>query len=1120
MKLALKNIHVYIFTPLFGIFISIITVFSALSQNKSTDTIPWNSIYFKSGSDGIIETRAEKNYTIRINEIMASNSEGISDEFGEQDDWFEIYNYGDEDVILNGLYFTDSENESLKWQFDATETVSLPPGEFKLFWADGTPEQGTFHTNFKLSADGEYVGVFTEEGTLIDQVKFEKQTTDVSFGRFPDGAPSFYFNIIATPEESNSDSAFIGILPMPETHQNGGLFNSPQTLKLSTFTSPNAIIRYSTDSNEPSQSSPVFPDSLVISETTIFRAKAFKQGYAESPTLTISFIFEKDSFQNPVISLVSDEKNFTGTGGLFKSISQDIEIPAHFEMFVDNQEVYRSGAGIQLHSPKASTHQYSMRLYARGAYGNSWFSYPFFNSNGPDNFKRLILRNAGNDNVQLQNLRAHLRDQIIQRIAKNSNVRPIVSESKVVNVFINGEFFGIYNLRERIDEYFIESHTGVSENFDLLERAFGYKSNQNAIVGSFEKFQNQVGFLDNAPDKNLKSTYDSIQSMFDLENFRDYWITQVYFGNYDWLSNNVKYWCSEDGKWQWIYWDLDHGFGLPYRNFGDPDWNTLAWSLGFSDRAWGSGYNNRVARNLLENDDFRTNFIQRFTYFLNTQFSFEEVKEQLDSVATIYRNDLPTHLAKWDDDADTEGWEKTIDSMANYAKKRPDIVLQHLKNKFNLSDPVSVNIKVEPAYAGSVHFSTGNITNHTFEGVFFPEMKYILKAKPIDGYEFVGWKNVADDKEETEFNLNSDTVVAAIFQATEVPDPLVINEVFYNNNAFISSHWIEIVNTTHSPVDISGFQLEVNEQKFLFKERTIINAEDFLVIVNDIKAFQQVYKNAISTYAIPTLQLSEAYSIKILDHTSKLMDYVIQEDSSKIATLRLKSGFSLELNATSFDNLEPKNWGLSDNTYGTPGLSNETNYKFSPPLTSDFQIPFAENQEMVTVQTFQFPFDDMDEHSIEGIAFQESPALSLLSINGKPIISDSVYRMHDSPFEWKTTYDSVAYQFAVVDASGMASSLHTLAFAKAVGINQQEINSITVSPVPAKNFIVIDKLPESNRPIQIYLWNVSGILVKEFKGQSLNSNITLPVSDVENGVYILQLKGAEFKTSLSVIIQR
>lgn len=138
-----------------------------------------------------------------INEFMASNSTVIADPFGEYDDWIEIYNDDAQAVWLGDKYLSDNLANPDKWQLP---DYTLAPGEFVLIWADDDSSQGPFHTTYKLAQEGEQIGIFSADLTVIDSLSYGPQTTDVSYGRVSDGSPEWQFFTSPTPGSSNGAS--------------------------------------------------------------------------------------------------------------------------------------------------------------------------------------------------------------------------------------------------------------------------------------------------------------------------------------------------------------------------------------------------------------------------------------------------------------------------------------------------------------------------------------------------------------------------------------------------------------------------------------------------------------------------------------------------------------------------------------------------------------------------------------------------------------------------------------------------------------------------------------------------------------------------------------------------
>ena len=157
--------------------------------------------------------------TLYINELMADNDTILEDpdEAGSYPDWIELYNPGSETIDLGGLYLTDDLTDPT--QFQIPDGVTIAGGGFLLFYADDNTDQGDQHTNFKLSAAGESVGLFGADGvTQIDAVTFTAQTTDVAYGRYPDGTGSWAIMCAATPGSSNVGACSYIYLPLVVNH--------------------------------------------------------------------------------------------------------------------------------------------------------------------------------------------------------------------------------------------------------------------------------------------------------------------------------------------------------------------------------------------------------------------------------------------------------------------------------------------------------------------------------------------------------------------------------------------------------------------------------------------------------------------------------------------------------------------------------------------------------------------------------------------------------------------------------------------------------------------------------------------------------------------------------------
>jgi len=235
-----------------------------------------------------------------INEFMASNNSdsGISDPEGDYDDWIEIYNSGDTAIDLGGMYLTDDLDEPTKWQipegYPAQTTIGAD--DYILIWADEDTSDGSLHADFKLSADGEQIGLFDTDGiTLIDGITFGEQVTNVSYGRYPDANDYLRFFVVPTPLANNS-AVYNGIVEAPEFSHERGFYETGFNNTIATTTN-GAEIYYTTDGNEPivneqpSLTSTKYSNAISISSTTCLRAAAIKTGWMPSPIATHTYLY-------------------------------------------------------------------------------------------------------------------------------------------------------------------------------------------------------------------------------------------------------------------------------------------------------------------------------------------------------------------------------------------------------------------------------------------------------------------------------------------------------------------------------------------------------------------------------------------------------------------------------------------------------------------------------------------------------------------------------------------------------------------------------------------------------------------------------------------------------------
>lgn len=1069
-----------------------------------TDTIPADFRGLKGTGEYIFKTEVDTAKTLVINELLAVNSDLFLDDAGDDDDWFEIYNYGDDPVRLNNLFFTDDPAVPLKWKLDSTEELILDQNKHLIIWADDEPEEGYNHASFKLSGEGEYLGIYTGDGTLVDQVFYGSQLSNISYGRFPDAGLSWNFFSDPTPMAPNSEPGKEEILPVPFSNLKGGFYTEPVIMALySTITG--STIYYTTDCTEPDTSDFMYTGPFEISSNTIIRARAVKENTVNSPVLTISVFMEEPDFENPVISLVADPDALFGNTGLISSKNNAIEVTASMEYIEDEETLFRSGTGIQLHAPKTSL-PYSLNLLSRTRYGNSWFDYPFFKNRGPDKFKKLILRNSGNDNFNYANTNTHFRDPLIETLALKSNSNPMISESKPVNVYLNGEYYSLFNLREKADEYYIETRTGVTDDFDFIELEFGFYANTHIIEGSYDSWAELLSFVDTAGNLSLDEDFRILEQLVDLENFTDYWITEVFVGNYDWLSNNVLFWKPEDGKWKWIYWDTDHGLGLKYNNYGDVSWNTLFWSLTFSDRAWSNGYNNILIRNLLQNENYRMYFIKRFAQLLNTSFSFCNTKPVLDSMVSLYQNDITIHADQWG--RSMSNWESACSIVEDYLRRRPDTVFNHIRDFFGLQDPVPVSIRIEPPGAGTISFSGIEVSERPLEGKFFPGMDYQLQFEIIPGYRLDKFEPFNDILDPIEFQLTDSLEVVAYCLPSDHSFPIQLTEVYSNNHEnYDAGDWIEFYYYGSNTINLDNWYITGDDDRLLytFGEDAIINPGKSFVVAEDLERFREIFMEPLLSFG----NLNHGFT----NQTTLTLKTDEGEETIRVELMASpdwpdlpEEGFSIELKSIADDAGIGANWELSENSFGTPGRLNYIYYDFHKPSGKDSILNNNEIHHLGFTSPGEF-YSDQDHHQLAGISIKSITGPGELYLNNSRIDPGKVYDPSDlefHPHEPLGSATSLIYSF--IDKSGQESSDYSIWFNPTLDMPHVSRESLRVYPVPSRDFCIIEIPPGYPDPVDFYLFDMNGKILKTLHFTDGYKELNIDLTGIGGGIYVYLIK--------------
>ncbi|MEM7789090.1 MAG: CotH kinase family protein [Bacteroidota bacterium] len=699
-----------------------------------------------------------------INEVLASNDTTLADpDFGRSGDWIELYNAAPVPIDLGGAFLTDDLDAPTKWQIP--DRTTLAPGAFLLVWADGEDATGVaLHTNFRLSAGGEQVALFSASGAALDTLTFGEQTTDISFGRYPNGGTTFGVFTSPTPGAANNTAPDDGVASVPTFSLDRGVYGGPEVVEISASES-GATVRYTLDGTAPTETSAAYTEPLVLSETTVIRAASFVPGWLTSETVSRVYVVG-ENVTLPIVSLVTDPAGFfsdesgiyvEGTNGIPGRCrddpvnwNRDWEREVHLSFFEPDGAgghtlALEQGAGVEIFGGCSRINpQKSLSLHARSQYGASDFAHRFFDEVDIESFDDLALRNSGQDWW-----RTLFRDGMIQTLTRHMDLDSQAYRPTVV--FLNGDYWGIHNLREKANEDYVAGHYGIDDDdVEMIERTSG---------GQSEHYDALNDLL--ADDLTTSEAFAEIEARMDVDQYLSYSIAQIYVANADWPGNNLKLWRprTPDGRWRWMQFDTDYGFGGDAMGLYDS--NTLALATAPDGPGWPNPpWATYLLRRLLTNDGFRHTFIQRMAAHASTTFEPQRTLGVIDSLEAAIAPEIPRHKARWPQSLSFDAnWETLVSLVRAFATLRPAEVRSHVTDHFDeVEGSARLTLTTMPGgrvTAAGVPMAplrldgTPADPEGVFEPVFYRGVPLELVAVPDEGYVFTGWSGLSASSADT-----------------------------------------------------------------------------------------------------------------------------------------------------------------------------------------------------------------------------------------------------------------------------------------------------------------------------------------------------------------------------------
>lgn len=1026
------------------------------------------------------------------------------------------------------------------------------------------------HANFKLKHSGESILLTAPSGTVVDEYLIPYSDLDHSFCRIPDGAPSWCIARFVTPMESNNNSlCYPGYSPSPTMSISPGFYYAGQMITLKS-PDPASEIHYTTDGSMPMAEDPLYTVPVAVNTTSVLRARCFgPSGLLPGKVATCTYIIGNLSYKFPVVSISMEPADLWDyySGIYVKGPNAQTEMPyyganywqpwekdCHIEYFSPmGPKKFGFDAALDIHGGWTRIlDQKSFNIKTHSYCDSSEIKYKLFGDKPITEFKSFVLRNAGNDWMNV-----HMRDALMQRVMRNTFVDYSAYCPSVV--YLNGQYWGIYNIRERTTRDYIEENHGINaDSLDLIE------SDGMVSAGDASAFWQMVDYI-KTHDLSVSQNYQEAGSMWNIPNFADYFIAETYYVNNDWIgewTNNIKLWRQRKpgSKWNYILWDTDFGLGQT-SNYNE---NKLAQAMNPKM----STPHAIIFKKFLDNPDFRKYFINRYADLINTVFLpaniNSELKKMQDSIAT----EIPVAWKRWFGYAYSQQWLNNISNMKTFISNRPGYALDYINSTFSLQGRVNIQLSAMPAGSGEIKINTIVPGPLPWTGTYFNGNPVTITAIAKPGYKFLYWSTnsyfAEDANRSLTFNPDHFDIFTAVFSENPEAGSATISEVNYHSDSTSNSgDWLEIHNSGSGPLDISDWHITDSQvyNDYIFPAGTVLPANGYLVVAEDASLFSFRYPGVLFTGPLGFGLNNKKESVSLLDPNRNIIVSFTYYDSIPWLEAADGIGRTLELRSGSSNPDDPASWfvGCMGGSPGQPYqpcddkvVFSEINYNSAVsadagdwvelfnPGTAALDVSGWKFSDSDNLHLFQIPTGTLIqageylvlygdklkfESSFPSVANKIGPFVFGLSGSGEAIrLFDNTGKLafamvYDDDPPWPKEPDGQGYTLELADVHGImcegtnwyagcpgGSPGRPYVFPCGVGIDEFSGRSFTVFPNPAASYLFILQNEKTYDRINVQIIDALGRIVFEkqvFSDAGSKSMITL--EGVKNGIYLLRI---------------
>ena len=762
----------------------------------------------------IVANDNNQNGELIINEFMQSNIDGIMDDLNDfPDSWVELYNSGNTAVNLKDYKIGTKKKVANAWQLP---DKMVGPGQYVIIYCDKAGEDegvSALHTNFRLESSKKSSLFLFKGDDTIDKIEdFAAQPApNIAFGRNTDGSDEWGYQLEPTPGKANTGKTCKAedILGEPVFSIKGCVMSTKKNITLM-LTLPDGSpegteIRYTLDGSEPTKNSQLYQSQLSFNTNKIVRAKLFCDGKLSPRSTTHSYLFHGRDITLPVISINTDNRYFNDSKiGIYsdnkasdgkKNYEHNWRRPMNIEFFMKDMNASTLNQLIEARVCGGATRgaaRKSMAIYANKRFGEKRFNYEFFPDQKPGlkDFKSLMLRNAGNDFDYL-----YMRDAIIQRnVGSHLDIDWQAWQPAIV--YINGQYRGMLNIRERSNEDNIYTNYNGLEDLDMFENWGELKEGTWDNYNAFKVFYNEHGH-----------TMAEFEQWMDCMEFLNLMAANLYYNNVDFPGNNIVMWrpTAEGGRWRWIMKDTDYTMGL-YSQCA-ANYKILEWLYNpnyDSGLNWGAnGYDStRLFRRLMEDADFNREFIDHCAIYMGDFLNEKGTRAVWDPMYNMIKTEYTYHrnlINQW-----WPNYNDELRNARNWLSQRTNHFYQQLADYYKLGTPTPLVINKDASEEVKTYVNGIEIKDGYFDGKFFEGRKLTVEGKAGEGREVKGWKVMKD---------GSTTQVDGSIYTFDMPkcSKLTLTAIFGESTG------IETINTNNPMEDATIYDLngrKINSSSF------------------------------------------------------------------------------------------------------------------------------------------------------------------------------------------------------------------------------------------------------------------------------------------------------------------